>query len=119
MNSVAQIEQHRDFVSYLENQRFRELQTTLPSKSQFHLVLLYSCQIADTFSTGFEMLCIIDEVLRASNSAGIAQDDLTDVQAHFIDDNQPVPIEVIEAYVFYLSTILLIFGYLSPVSSEV
>ncbi|XP_026330204.1 protocadherin Fat 4-like [Hyposmocoma kahamanoa] len=53
--------------------------------------------IADTLSTGFDMECIIDDVLRGSNNAGVAQDDVTEVRAHFIDDNRPVPVEVIEA----------------------
>lgn len=66
-------------------------------------MLLCCWQIADTFTTGFDLQCIIDEVLRGSDDAGVVRDDIAEVRAHFIDDNNPVPVEDIEAYVFSLN----------------
>ncbi|KAL0831789.1 hypothetical protein ABMA28_001327 [Loxostege sticticalis] len=53
--------------------------------------------IAQTFSTGFQMTCNIDEVVRFSDGSGVAQDDLTEVRVHFIRDNVPVPATEVEA----------------------
>ncbi|XP_073952672.1 cadherin-AgCad1-like [Choristoneura fumiferana] len=52
--------------------------------------------IAETFSTGFSMTCNIDQVLPATNSAGVAQTDRTEVRAHFIRADVPVPATEIE-----------------------
>ncbi|KAI8421202.1 hypothetical protein MSG28_008267 [Choristoneura fumiferana] len=51
---------------------------------------------AETFSTGFSMTCNIDQVLPATNSAGVAQTDRTEVRAHFIRADVPVPATEIE-----------------------
>lgn len=48
------------------------------------------------------MQCIIDEVLQSSDNSGIARYNATDVRAHFLDDNEPVTVEVIEQYVSWL-----------------
>ncbi|XP_063827674.1 protocadherin Fat 3-like [Ostrinia nubilalis] len=53
--------------------------------------------IAATFSTGFNMTCNIDQVVPFSDSSGVAQDDTTEVRAHFIRDNVPVQAQEVEA----------------------
>ncbi|XP_013167274.1 PREDICTED: cadherin-23-like isoform X1 [Papilio xuthus] len=52
--------------------------------------------IAQTFSIGFSMTCNVDQVVPATESSGVALDDLTEVRAHFIRDNTPVTTDVIE-----------------------
>ncbi|XP_059054596.1 cadherin-23-like [Achroia grisella] len=52
--------------------------------------------IAQTFSAGFEMTCNIDQIVPASATSGVAQDDITEVRVHFIRDYQPVPAAEIE-----------------------
>ncbi|KPJ13133.1 AP-1 complex subunit sigma-2 [Papilio machaon] len=52
--------------------------------------------IAQTFSIGFNMTCNVDQVVPATDSSGVALDDLTEVRAHFIRDNTPVTTDVIE-----------------------
>ncbi|XP_053605469.1 protocadherin Fat 3-like [Plodia interpunctella] len=52
--------------------------------------------IAETFSTGFVMTCNIDQIVPASDSSGVALDDLTSVHAHFIRDDVPVSTDEIE-----------------------
>nr|XP_026498507.1 protein dachsous-like [Vanessa tameamea] len=52
--------------------------------------------IGQTFSTGFHMTCNIDQVLPATDNAGVVRDDLVEVRAHFIRDDVPVPTDVIE-----------------------
>ncbi|CAH2040187.1 unnamed protein product, partial [Iphiclides podalirius] len=52
--------------------------------------------IAQTFSAGFGMTCNVDQVVPASDDSGVALSDLTEVRAHFIRDDVPVPAEVIE-----------------------
>ncbi|XP_050349459.1 protocadherin Fat 3-like [Nymphalis io] len=52
--------------------------------------------IGQTFSTGFNMTCNIDQVLPATDSAGVVRDDLVEVRAHFIRNDVPVPTDVIE-----------------------
>ncbi|XP_068627415.1 cadherin-AgCad1-like [Battus philenor] len=52
--------------------------------------------IARTLSTGFSMTCNVEQVVPASDSSGLALNDLTEVRAHFIRDNVPVTTDVIE-----------------------
>ncbi|CAG4933762.1 unnamed protein product [Parnassius apollo] len=52
--------------------------------------------IERTFSVGFRMTCNVDQVVPASDSSGLALDDLTELRAHFILDHTPVAAEVIE-----------------------
>uniref|UniRef100_A0A2A4J4H7 Cadherin domain-containing protein n=1 Tax=Heliothis virescens TaxID=7102 RepID=A0A2A4J4H7_HELVI len=53
--------------------------------------------IAETFTLFFGMRCNIDQTLPASDPAtGAARDDQTEVRAHFIRDDLPVPAEEIE-----------------------
>ncbi|XP_039750968.1 protocadherin-16-like isoform X2 [Pararge aegeria] len=52
--------------------------------------------IAQTFSTGFNMTCNIDQVVPATDTSGVTLDDVIEVRAHFIRDNVPVSTEVIE-----------------------
>ncbi|CAG9787433.1 unnamed protein product [Diatraea saccharalis] len=58
-------------------------------------VVNYTDFIAEIFSAAFQMTCNIDQVLPASDDNGIATDK-TEVRAHFIRDNLPVPAEEIE-----------------------
>lgn len=81
-------------------------------------MLLFYWQIARTLSNGFELLCIIHEVLQGSNDAGVAEDNIAEARAHFLDDDRPVPSEIIEAYVFYILTILSVIGHLSAASPK-
>ncbi|XP_041988818.1 cadherin-23-like [Aricia agestis] len=52
--------------------------------------------IAQTFGIGFDMTCNIDQVVQASDSNGVGIDDMTEVRAHFIQDDLPVETERIE-----------------------
>ncbi|XP_052759577.1 LOW QUALITY PROTEIN: cadherin-23-like [Galleria mellonella] len=52
--------------------------------------------IAQTFSAGFSMTCNIDQVVPASDSSGVMLEDVTEVRAHFIRDNEPVLADEIE-----------------------
>ncbi|XP_072929388.1 cadherin-AgCad1-like [Epargyreus clarus] len=52
--------------------------------------------IASTFGAAFHMTCNIDQVVPASDAAGVAQARLTEVRAHFVLDDAPVPTEVID-----------------------
>nr|AAV80768.1 cadherin-like Cry1Ac receptor [Heliothis virescens] len=53
--------------------------------------------MAETFTLFFGMRCNIDQTLPASDPAtGAARDDQTEVRAHFIRDDLPVPAEEIE-----------------------
>lgn len=67
-------------------------------------------QIAETFSTGFSMTCNIDQVLPATNAAGVAQADRTEVRAHFIRDDVPVPATEIEVYATFRLRSLALFS---------
>ncbi|XP_063540838.1 protocadherin Fat 1-like [Cydia strobilella] len=52
--------------------------------------------IAETFSTAFDMTCNIDQVTPNTDDSGVALADQTDVRAHLIRDDIPVPAEEIE-----------------------
>ncbi|KAF9406502.1 hypothetical protein HW555_013145 [Spodoptera exigua] len=52
--------------------------------------------VAQTLSTGFGMTCNIDSVLPATEANGVIREGFTEVQAHFIRDNLPVPVEYID-----------------------
>ncbi|XP_063374408.1 cadherin-23-like [Cydia amplana] len=52
--------------------------------------------IAETFSTAFNMTCNIDQVTPNTDDSGVALADQTDVRAHLIRDDIPVPAEEIE-----------------------
>ncbi|CAH0672561.1 unnamed protein product [Chilo suppressalis] len=52
--------------------------------------------IAETFTNAFLMTCNIDQVLMGSDDSGAAREDRTEVRAHFIRDNVPVPAEQID-----------------------
>ncbi|XP_047999380.1 protocadherin Fat 1-like [Leguminivora glycinivorella] len=52
--------------------------------------------IAETFSTAFEMTCNIDQVTPNTDDSGVALADQTDVRAHLIRGDIPVPAEEIE-----------------------
>ncbi|XP_049870615.1 cadherin-23-like isoform X2 [Pectinophora gossypiella] len=52
--------------------------------------------IAETFSVGFNMTCNIDQVLPGTNDAGVIQEAMAEVHAHFIQDNIPVSADSIE-----------------------
>lgn len=52
--------------------------------------------IAETFSAAFNMTCNIDQVTPNTDDSGVALADQTDVRAHLIRDDIPVPAEEIE-----------------------
>ncbi|CAK1543812.1 unnamed protein product [Leptosia nina] len=52
--------------------------------------------IESTFSSSFAMTCNVDQVIPATDDNGVARSDVTEVRAHFIQDNVPVSVEVIE-----------------------
>nr|AIA80598.1 mutant cadherin [Pectinophora gossypiella] len=57
---------------------------------------LLTVRIAETFSVGFNMTCNIDQVLPGTNDAGVIQEAMAEVHAHFIQDNIPVSADSIE-----------------------
>ncbi|CAH0723994.1 unnamed protein product, partial [Brenthis ino] len=52
--------------------------------------------IAQTFSAGFDMTCNVDQVAPAPDALGAARDDLTELRAHFVRHDAPVPASLIE-----------------------
>nr|QCI02835.1 midgut cadherin-like protein [Chilo infuscatellus] len=52
--------------------------------------------IAATFTSAFRMTCNIDQVLVGSDDSGAARPHTSEVRAHFIRDNVPVPADEIE-----------------------
>nr|AEL22856.1 CAD protein [Sesamia inferens] len=63
--------------------------------NELDLVNTHRDFIAQTFSNGFEMTCNIDQAVPATDSNGIPSETTTEVRAHFIRDDLPVPAEEI------------------------
>lgn len=61
--------------------------------------------IAQTFANAFGMTCNIDSVLPATDANGVIREGYTELQAHFIRDDQPVSADYIEGLFTELNTL--------------